>query len=156
ELAQGHGDRTLSVPSNGTGTMVLPVSVRFVELGQAVGSMLTKQNLPYTIKATLGFSTPVGTVDIPVASSGTFPMPQVPRAQLVAAQLADVSLGGVTLQVNLAFVNPNPFALPVAGMAWRVSVEGASVASGSSPAMELPAGGSQPVRLDARIDFLRG
>jgi LEA14-like dessication related protein len=155
ELAQGHGDQTLSVPSNGTGTMVLPVSVRFVELGQAVASLLTKQTLPYTIKATLGFSTPMGTVDIPVESSGSFPVPQLPRAQLLGAQLADLSLGGVTLQVNLGFANPNAFAMPVAGLAWRVSVEGASVASGSSPAMELPPSGTQPVRLDVRIDFLR-
>ena len=155
QLAEGHGNQTLSVPSNGHGTMVLPVSVRFVELGQAVASMMTKQTVPYTIKATLGFSTPMGTVDIPVESSGTFPVPQLPRPQLMGAQLSDLSLGGVTLRVNLAFVNPNAFALPVGGLGWRVSVEGADVASGSSPAMQLPPSGTQPVSLDVRIDFLR-
>jgi LEA14-like dessication related protein len=155
QLAEGHGNQTLSVPSNGHGTMVLPVSVKFIELGQAVGSMLTKQTVPYTIKATLGFSTPMGTVDIPVESSGTFPVPQLPRPQLMGAQLSDLSLGGVTLRVNLAFVNPNTFAVPVGALAWHVSVEGADVASGSNPAMQLPASGTQPVQLDVRIDFLR-
>jgi LEA14-like dessication related protein len=154
-LTGGRGDKPLSVPRNGTGTMVLPVSVRYVELGSAIGSMMTKQTLPYEIKATLGFATPIGTVDIPVESSGTFPVPQLPRPQLVGAQLLDLSLGGVTLRVNLALVNPNTFAVPVGGLAWRLGVEGTEVASGKSPAVDLPGNAALPVQLDVRIDFLR-
>jgi LEA14-like dessication related protein len=155
KVIEGHGDKPLQVPAHGNGTLALPVSIQFYELGRAVAAVLTRPELPYAIKATLGFNSPIGTIEVPIEQSGTFPVPRVPQFSLRGARLEGLSLGGVTVHVELGAKNPNSFELPTGAFDYRVRVEGTEVASGATSPGKLAPGETQPVLLACRIEFLR-
>jgi LEA14-like dessication related protein len=71
-LAAGQSSQNLSIPGNGSADVTLPVSVNFAELGLAVESMMTKSELPYTIRAKVGFDSVAGSIEVPIEQSGTF------------------------------------------------------------------------------------
>src|SRR5262249_23621607 len=81
-LAEGQGNQTLQVPAHGTGALVLPVSIRFVEFAESLLALFQKQVVPYTIDTRLGFQSPAGVIEIPIQSSGTFPVPRLPSVDL--------------------------------------------------------------------------
>ncbi len=154
--AEGHADQNLSIPANGSGEVVLPVRVQFVELGLTVESMLSKQELPYTIRVRIGFDTPAGLIEIPLEKSGTFPVPRLPDVSLGDVRMGDVGLTGMTLNVQVGLHNPNAFALPVGALDYRITVNGTQVASGSCRPRTLAPNATETETLAVKIDPLMG
>jgi LEA14-like dessication related protein len=77
-----------------------------------------------------------------------------PDVAYKGASLSDVSLSGATLSVVTRVDNPNPVALALADVDYRLSIEGRPVAAGKPPdGLEIPANGAADVTLPASFKF---
>src|SRR5215469_758999 len=77
-----------------------------------------------------------------------------PDVAYKGASLSDVSLSGATLNVVTSVNNPNPVALALAEVDYRLSIDGHPVATGKPPdGLEIPANGAADVTLPASFKF---
>jgi LEA14-like dessication related protein len=79
---------------------------------------------------------------------------QNPTLTFKAAHLADVSLGGATVNLTYVLENPNPIGLSLAEVGYAFSVEGRQVVAGM-PAMglKIPASGQTELVFPASVKF---
>jgi LEA14-like dessication related protein len=152
---QGAGEHTLHVPAQGSGELQLPISIKFVELGQALASLFTKRQVPYSIATKLGFGTPIGVIDVPLSHSGQFPVPQLPTLSIGPATVGAIDVGGANMSVTIQVRNSNSFKIPVGALKTGVSINGVSLVEASTPPRELAAGATVPLVIGARLDFVR-
>jgi LEA14-like dessication related protein len=154
-FVQGAANNPLHVPAQGVGQLTLPVSFKFIELAQALASLFSKRQVPYTIATQLGFGTPLGVLTVPLSYSGTMPVPQLPSLSIGDAAVGSVNVSGATLSVTVAMHNNNSFALPVGALQYALSINGTSILSAATPPSQLAAGATLPLTISAHLDFLR-
>jgi LEA14-like dessication related protein len=154
-FVQGAANNPLHVPAQGVGQLTLPVSFKFIELAEALASLFTKRQVPYTIATQLGFGTPLGVLTVPISHTGTMPVPQLPSLSIGDAAVGGLNVSGATLSVTIAVHNNNTFALPVGALQYALSINGASLLSATTPPAQLAASGTMPLTISAHIDFLR-
>ena len=155
QFVQGAGNNPLHVPANGVGELTLPVSFKFIELAEALASIFTKKQVPFTIKTRLGFGTPLGVLSVPLEHSGQLPVPQLPSIDIANAAVGSIDMSGAGVSVTLNLKNNNAFALPLGALSYALSVNGASVVQASTAPTQLAAGATLPLTLSARLDFVR-
>src|SRR4051812_16136367 len=79
---------------------------------------------------------------------------QKPTLQFRNANLADVGLLGLTLNLNFALNNPNPIALSLAEVDYALFVEGRQVVAGKPPnGLNIPANQTANLVFPAQIQF---
>jgi LEA14-like dessication related protein len=154
-FVQGAANNPLHVPAAGVGQLTLPVSFKFIELAEALASIFTKLQVPFTITTELGFGTPLGVLSVPLSHSGTMPVPQLPALSIGDAAVGGVGISGASLSVTIAVHNRNNFALPVGPLAYSLTINGAPILSASTAPTQLAAGGTLPITINAHLDFLR-
>jgi LEA14-like dessication related protein len=155
QLVQGAGQHTLHVPANGTGQLQLPISIKFVELAEALQALFTKRQVPYTIATQLGFGTPIGVITVPISHAGTFPVPQLPTIVLGNASVGSASLEGANLSLTLQIHNSNAFPIPVGSLRYAVAINGVTLIDANTPPQQLGANATLPLTLGAHLDYLR-
>ena len=153
QLVAGRNDHGFNIPAGGTGTVAFPVEFRFTEVGGAVMSLFQKDQVPYAVQTTLGFNTPVGIIQVPLAHQGTFPVPKLPAISLAGAKAGDISFTGATLRVSLALGNRNNFAVPLGSFSYHIQVEGQDVSTGGVAAPELAANATHSLEIPIHINF---
>jgi LEA14-like dessication related protein len=153
-LVSGKANQGFSVPAQGKGMVSFPVEFRFTELGQGLLALFQKEEVGYGVKATMGFNSPVGVVNVPLEHNGTFPVPRLPEVSLAGASIGDLGFSGVTMKVRLGLTNKNRFAIPLGNMSYRVLVEGTEIATGGVPAPSLAPEATGAIELPVRINFL--
>jgi LEA14-like dessication related protein len=154
QFVEGAANQALHLPAEGVGEAHVPVSVKFVDLAESLEALFTKRTVPYTLATRLGFGTPVGVLEVPLSTSGTFPVPQLPDVHFVSAALGDLSLAGADLVVQLGVRNPNSFAVPFGNLSYQLSVAGTPVISSGVPVGNVGPSASSPVPIRAHLDFL--
>jgi LEA14-like dessication related protein len=153
-FATGQANNPVRVPARGTGEVTLPVEFRFAELVQGIQSILTKDQVPYKVSATLGFNSPVGQIPIPISHDGQLPIPKLPDVKLAGASLGKVGLDGTTVRVELAVTNKNAFTLPLGNLNYRIKMEGTEVAASATPAPTLNANETATMAIPIKINVL--
>ena len=153
QLAQGQANQAVSVPASGAGTITLPVSIRFTDFVASIQALLTKRQVNYSIAMSPGFNTPLGIIDVPLAHSGQFPVPQVPQVSLGTPSLGGLDLTGATLSLPIVIHNKNGFPLPTTGLSYGLTVAGAAVLSATAAPGPLAANQQTSVPITARINF---
>jgi len=79
---------------------------------------------------------------------------QKPTLTFQRADLADVSLGGATVNLTYVVENPNPLGLSLAEVSYAFSVEGKQVVAGTPPSgLTLPANGRANLVFPASVKF---
>ena len=154
-FVEGAANSPLQVPANGVGEMTLPVSFKFTELAEALASILSKRQVPYTLAAQLGFGTPLGVLEVPLSHAGTLPVPQLPTLSMANAAVGRIDVSGASLTITVAVRNNNSFTLPVGPLRYALSINGASILSAATAPAELAPGGTLPLTLSAHLDFVR-
>lgn len=155
QFAEGAGPSGLNVPAKGTGSVTLPVAVKWTELAQSLASLFTKTQVAYGLATKLGFDTPAGILTVPLSTNGTFPVPQLPDVSFSNASIGSVNASGAYLQLGLSMRNKNAFPIPIGNLNYAVAVQGVSVASGATSGTNLAASATQPVTLGVNVNFLQ-
>jgi LEA14-like dessication related protein len=153
-LVSGKASQGFNVPAQGKGTVSFPVEFRFTELGQGLLALFQKEQVGYGVKATMGFNSPIGVVNVPLEHNGTFPVPRLPEVSLAGASIGDLGFSGVTMKVRIGLTNKNRFPIPLGNMSYRIVVEGTEIATGGVPAPNLAPEATGAIELPLRINFL--
>jgi LEA14-like dessication related protein len=154
-FVQGVGNNPLHVPAQGVGELTLPVSFKFIELAEALASIFTKKQVPFTIATRLGFGTPLGVLEVPLSHSGTLPVPQLPSIDIANAAVGSVDISGAGVAITLNIRNNNSFALPVGALNYGLSINGAPIVNASTAPTHLQPNATLPLVVSARLDFVR-
>lgn len=150
----GSTSSAVHVPANGPGEVHVPLSIQFVELARSLEALFHKKTVPYTLATTLGFGTPIGVLQVPLSTSGVFPVPQLPDVHFQSAGVGSVSVGGADLGIVLAVHNTNNFAVPVGSVQYQISLAQTPVISSGKPVGHLAPNATTPVAITAHLDFL--
>jgi LEA14-like dessication related protein len=150
-LAEGQGDAVLDVPARGEGELRLPLTIRYADAIAALEQLITRERLPYSLATRLGFDSPAGTIEVPVATSGELPVPRLPKVALGGVRLAGLGAEGVRVRVELALSNPNPWPLPLGALRYRVRVAGGEALAGEVRPPELGAGSAAVVPVEVTL-----
>jgi LEA14-like dessication related protein len=109
----------------------------------------------YKASGTLDVDTALGHLTLPISHEGTLPAPRLPVLALQSPRLLAVNPLGATLSIPLRIGNPNPFPLPLAGIACEVKISGAVVGRIDSPAQGIvDAASERIVTIPLKISFL--
>jgi len=153
-FAKGVADQGVELKPQGSSELTLPFSIRYLELGQALEALFSKQQLPWKVAGHFGFDTPAGVIRVPFQREGQLPVPRLPKLQIVGAKLASLSLTGATLQLQLDLQNPNSFALPMSRLNYHIKVAGQEVAVGAVSPPSVQSAQSGRVTIPVQISFL--
>jgi LEA14-like dessication related protein len=133
QLVAGKPAAGLRIAGGGNSDVVLPVQIRFADLGDSIAAVLEQDHLPYRAEGHLGVSTPLGVLPLGFAQDGTLPVPRLPTVTVQAPRIADMSFTQATLEVPLTLSNSNPFPLPLGSLVGDLRIEGADVGRIASP-----------------------
>lgn len=154
QVATGTNKTGLEVPSKGKGTVRLPVAFRFKDVAETVHALFTKNEAAFGLDTKLGFSTPAGEVVAPLGVQGKVPLPKLPQVSIGQARVSRVDFRGAAMEVGLGLKNPNTFPLPLGKLAYRVLIDGTSVAQGDVAGGNLTSGGASELTIPVQVSFL--
>ena len=132
QVVAGAPAKGLTIPASGRTELVFPASVKFAELAPALVTFLKKDSAAYRAEGFLGIQTPVGVIRVPLAKEGTFEVPKLPKVELGAPRITDVSFSGAKVQLPLSLTNRNGFALPIGGLDGAIQMGGATLGTVST------------------------
>jgi LEA14-like dessication related protein len=130
-LAIDKPEQAIDLPAKGTGTINLPVEIRYLDLYQVIAGLREKSEFHYRLEAGFYFNLPVlGNTRIATQWQDKLPIPKLPNIEMTQAKLSDLSLSGATLDVTLSLQNFNAFDLNLNHFDYRLSANGRSIADG--------------------------
>ena len=121
----GLQDEPLSIGSESTQLIQVPVNLNFSEVYETFNSVVRQDSLSYALSTEVEFDVPVlGSRKVPVRTSGEVPIPKAPRISMGEFNVKDISLSGAEVEVSFNVQNPNPFAISIANAAYELTVNG--------------------------------
>jgi len=156
QAVAGAAKTGLSIPARGSAPLEIPVRVRYADVPGLVQTLYTRDEIPFHVEGSAGLSTPVGVIGLPFSYTGKIPTPKLPQIALTGISLHGVSFEGLSFDVKLEVKNPNPFQLPVGGLAYALQVGGSEVLGGARQVLgTVPAGGKTAIAIPVKIPFAR-
>lgn len=155
-LAKGSAPNGIHLVADGRAMVTLPLRLRFQDVSATVLDLLHRTDLPYQVKGTFGFDTPMGEVDVPFHHGGKLPLPRLPGVRIVSARVASLSLTGARIDLRVAVSNPNAFPMRIDRFAYQARVAGNGVGGGVAKPGVLPASGAQTIDLPISVSFVSG
>lgn len=154
-VVAGDAPGGLEITASGRTPVTFPVRVRFQDV-PGILSLLSKRQdtLGYKLTGTLGLSTPIGVVDVPLGHEGRLALPKLPAFGLDGLAVTSASFSDVGLEVKLRVRNPNAFPVPAGKLDYALSVAGNPVADARGRAIAMvPAGGEATVAIPVRVNL---
>jgi LEA14-like dessication related protein len=146
----------LRIPASGKAPLTFTARLRFRDVPRLVEVAGQQRDIHYQLSGTVGLSTPVGVLDVPLSHQGTVKPPRLPRFSLDGLGLGAVSLSHVTVELRLRVENPNDFPVPGGRLDGAVSLGGKPLAEVDGHALgTLPRNGDGRVTIPVKIDVER-
>lgn len=121
----GLQEEPLTIGREETAMISVPVSMRFSEVAETFGSVLRQDSLSYQLATRVQFDIPVlGSREVPVETSGRFPVPKIPRIVFGEFNVKEFSFSGAEVEVSFHVNNPNPFGISLDRAAYVLNVNG--------------------------------
>lgn len=152
-VAAGGSLGGLSVKANGTSTAKILLDFDIANTSKALMTLLTRGKVPYGLKTTFGFKTPIGNISVPVRHQGELPLPKLPEVRQPGIVVKGIGLSGVDFELSANVYNPNTFTLPIDGADFDVTLNGNEVVS-HAPISGLSVGAKATRRI--RLPFKVG
>jgi len=126
----------------GTGTVLLPVQVRFAAVPGIARVFAEDREADYLLGGAVVFLTPAGEVRVPMSASGRVAVPRPPRFHVEKVVLRSASPREVVLEMRLDVQNPNAFDLPAGRIGLGLHLSGKEVVRADLVIAEPIAGGA--------------
>ena len=155
-FVSGEQFRGLEIAAQGNSTVHLPVNVEYKRLFETFRSLIGEERSSYELRCVFSFDVPVlGDVSVPVSKEGEFPVLRFPKITLDALRIVRLGLTTASLELNLLLSNPNPIGLSVEDLAYALSINGQTWASGSEiETTVIPSNGKGILRVPIDIKLL--
>jgi len=157
QLLKGTQDEGIQLAASASSPVTLPVSVKFGDMLELVGSADGKDELGYTIKGDFGLDTPLGRLNVPYDHDGKLPVLRKPKISLDGFRMGKVDWGKQTAAMELDFKvkNEQNAAYGLKNLDYTIKLSGKDAAKGKlSESMQVAAGGEKVVTLPIDLDFL--
>lgn len=145
EWLTGDDPDGLTLGASGGSEVELPVGLVFAELYDMVQAVRGEDTINFNLSGTFGFDTPIGLVELPYDADGGFPALRTPGFGFEGLRVADLSLSGATLELDLAVDNDHASTLTFDNFDYGFSLEGEDVGAGSVATLGAVDGGTTGV-----------
>jgi len=143
-----------AVASHATSPVTVPVFLPFGRIPDIAEKLLLGRPIAYRATGSVGFQTPAGVMDLPIAWEGTMPLPKLPEFSFEGIDVGGLGALTLSFDVKLRIINPNAFPLPPGRLGHRLAVAGAPVASGDQKIPPVPAGGTARFSIPAQVNIV--
>jgi LEA14-like dessication related protein len=131
-VAHGVLPRNLGIPAAalegpGTGTVELPVQIRYAAVPGVAQLLALDREAEYALGGAVVFLTAAGEVRVPIAASGRLVVPRAPTFKVGKVMLRSATPFEVALEMSLEVTNPNPFDIPPGRVGCGVLLSGREV-----------------------------
>ncbi|MDJ0781966.1 MAG: LEA type 2 family protein [Desulfosarcinaceae bacterium] len=148
QLVSGTVDQGIALPARGSAPLIIPLRLDFRDIMAAAADLAGRPSLPYQLDGKLF----VGPLAIPYAIAGDLELPRLPRIELTAIQVRELSLNAARLACQVRLTNRNAVPLQLGQLAYQLQLGEIPVAGGETASLTpLAAKGSQTLSLDARV-----
>lgn len=150
---RGSPNEGLQIPARGTREVTFPAQVRFTDVIPAARTIFTQGKFAYRASGSMGLSTPVGMLRIPLSQSGNFDSPSLPKIRIADIKAPKVTGTGAELQIALDLTNDNPFPLPLESLDYGLSFNGSRVGGGTAKGASVASGRTRRINLPVKVDL---
>ncbi len=120
---KGDQNRQMEIKANDIATIQLPLSLLYENIYRTYQSLKNEDNITYSLKTGLSFDLPVlGTVRIPVSTSGDIPTLKLPAISLQSIKLKRLTLTGAELDLAIGINNPNSWGLIINTLQYGLTI----------------------------------
>ena|GEM_PF-817521 len=144
-------DRKIQLAGRSTERIEIPVSIRHLDLFQNVVAFIKAKEAVYELNGSVDF----GVLDIPFGGDGKISIPQLPKLQLNAIRIRELSWQNTEMELELGLENLNSFAMDLEGMDYSLRLAGKDIVAGNlSQAVRLDQMAETRVLIPIQISFL--
>lgn len=111
--------------------VALPVTLNFADLYDMVQAIRGEDTIDFNLAGSFGFDTPIGPVELPYNADGGFPALRTPSFGFDEIRVADLSLSGATIELDLDVDNDHASTLTFDNFDYTLTLEGEDVGEGS-------------------------
>ena len=124
-VLSGEHHNGMSLPARGTGQLVIPISIRFADVVDAVQALAHSDVWPYSIEGTLTIDTgPLAGIVVPFSHTDEIPRPVPPEVSVERLSVRSMSLSGVDFDVTLLIRNAGRLAYILEDMRGAIELNG--------------------------------
>lgn len=105
EWLAGDDPDGLTLAADGSSDLALPAHIVFEELYNVVQATKGEDDIPFRLKGSFGFDTPIGEVNLPYDADGSFPALRTPKVDFSKLRVADLTFTTADIEVDLAVNN---------------------------------------------------
>jgi LEA14-like dessication related protein len=151
---KGDESPSLVLPASGSGTLHIPVTVRFKELYNLFKTTEKQDTVGYQISGHVRPGGILTGLNIPFSKSGNLPALKVPKVSLSGLKMKGLSFSKIDLELGVNVDNPNIFGFDMSKLDYRLNIEGQEVASGITDQVgQVPKKGKGTVTLPISLSF---
>lgn len=143
-----------AVASRGRSPVTVPVFLPFGRIPDVAEKILLGRPLAYRATGSVGFQTPAGVMDLPIAWEGVMPLPRPPLFSFEGIEVGGLGALTLSFDVKLRMLNPNAFPIPPGRLGHHLAVAGAPVASGDQKIPGVAPGATATFAIPARVNVI--
>jgi len=152
---KGNKQSDLEIKANRIANIDIPISLSYKEVRDVVKSFANLDTIPYRLDLKIGVNLPVlGTIQVPVSKSGSFPNFKMPEISLDGIQLDKIKFSGADLNFKINIKNPNTFGFITNNLNYNLDVNGKNWIKGllDSP-IQIKKRSQQTINVPVSLDF---
>jgi LEA14-like dessication related protein len=142
QLVQGETPNGLDINAAGGSDQTFPLTFNYASVINGLATVLQTGTIHYKISGDLGFNAHLVAVDVPLQTEGTLPLPKLPVIQPTNVSISQAGLSGVTVDVQLAVQNPNPFPFRIDSATSSLTLAGVPFADSGFGPVDAAANGT--------------
>lgn len=132
-LFQGDEPDKTEVEASGESIIQVPVTISFSDIYQSIAGLADADEVPYHFSSNFTFDLPVlGQTELPVEHEGSIPLLKMPKLNVQALQVKNLSLSQANLNLKMQFDNPNGFGLNINHLNYDLIINGDQWAEGKA------------------------
>ena len=154
---QGSQVANTTIDASGESTVQVPVTLRYDDLVQSFRSVLSQDEINYSIDAVIGTDVPIlGLVELPITHEGTVPVVKLPKLKIASFRVDDLSISKASLMLGIEIANNNIFGVDLNNMNYSIDLNGLSVVEGQfTEAIQIEEKSTSTVEVPVEFNLLQ-
>jgi LEA14-like dessication related protein len=154
QFLEGAQNVPVTVPAKGTGTVTIPVTLKFEELYKMYQSTRSADEFSYNVVGNVLVDAAISTLKIPFSTSGKLPTVKMPKISLNDIRVNKLSFSGIDLGVVINIDNPNLLGFTLQEFDYNLTLAGKKVADGKNTnAITIPKKGIGTLDVPITLSF---
>jgi len=154
---KGDQNKDIEIKANDIAIIQLPLALVYENIYNTYQSLKNDEKINYSLKTGLSFNLPVlGTVRIPVSTSGDIPTLKLPVISLQSIKLNRLSFTGAEIDLAIGIDNPNSWGFIVNWLQYGLTINQANWASGQTTEKNnIPGKNNHTLHIPFTLNFLQ-